>query len=137
MMVFVRVPVLQWCLSCSAIQPRTQSVRSVEPFGLEDSIVGCWDTCCGHHQPHKKLGASASGEASFHERILDKKDDDSETKTTAAKDDETPWATSYYEAPSHVRQKRVDKITGKTNFITTFFICPVGVGRSRFMAASI
>ena len=58
--------------------------------------------------------------------------DDDETKAKL-----TPWATSYFVAPAHVRQKRVDKDTGKTNFMTTFFICPVGVGKSRFMAASV
>ena len=47
------------------------------------------------------------------------------------------WASSNFHAPIHLQLKRVDKTTGSTNFISTFYICPVGVGRSRFMAATI
>lgn len=48
--------------------------------------------------------------------------------------DGRPWATSYFYAPFHLRLKRVSKETGTSKFISTFYVCPVGVGRSRFMA---
>ncbi|KAL3940845.1 MAG: hypothetical protein SGBAC_004695 [Bacillariaceae sp.] len=51
------------------------------------------------------------------------------------KDDKELWASSYFHAPFHLQLKRVDSNTGSTNFVSTFYICPVGVGRTRFMAA--
>jgi hypothetical protein len=45
------------------------------------------------------------------------------------------WASSFFHAPFHLQLKRVDKETGSTNFVSTFYICPVGVGRTRLMAA--
>jgi phenylpropionate dioxygenase-like ring-hydroxylating dioxygenase large terminal subunit len=51
--------------------------------------------------------------------------------------EESPWATTYFEAPYHLQMKRVDKKTNKTNFITTFYICPTGVGRTRFMGGAL
>jgi phenylpropionate dioxygenase-like ring-hydroxylating dioxygenase large terminal subunit len=48
----------------------------------------------------------------------------------------TPIATSLIQLPNHVQLKRVNPETNTTNFVTAFFICPVGVGRSRFMSAS-
>lgn len=50
---------------------------------------------------------------------------------------ETPWATTYFEAPFHLQMKRVDRTTNRTKFITTFYICPVGVGRARFMGGAL
>lgn len=47
------------------------------------------------------------------------------------------WASSYFHAPFHLQLKRIEKATGKTNFISIFYICPVGVGRARFMASTI
>lgn len=58
------------------------------------------------------------------------------TKTKKKKEDAPElWASSFFHAPIHVQLKRVDKNTGSTNFVSTFYICPVGVGRTRFMAA--
>jgi phenylpropionate dioxygenase-like ring-hydroxylating dioxygenase large terminal subunit len=48
----------------------------------------------------------------------------------------TPMATSLIQLPNHVQLKRVNPETNTTKFVTAFFICPVGVGRSRFMSAS-
>lgn len=48
-----------------------------------------------------------------------------------------PLATMEFHAPTHATLKRVDKNTGKTNFITTFYLCPVGVGRTRFMGGAL
>ena len=59
-----------------------------------------------------------------------RKDD---TKTAPA----TPWATFHFQAPVFVRMNRIDKETGESKFASLFYVCPVGVGRSRFMAASL
>ena len=58
------------------------------------------------------------------------------TAKTKSKDPATnsPWATFNFHAPTHVRMNRVDKETGETKFASLFYVCPVGVGRSRFMA---
>lgn len=56
-------------------------------------------------------------------------------KKKAKKDEKELWASSYFHAPIHLQLKRVDPETGSTNFVSTFYICPVGVGRTRFMAA--
>lgn len=50
-------------------------------------------------------------------------------------DKKEKWATSYFHAPFHLQLKRIDKSTGTTNFVSTFYVCPVGVGRARFMSA--
>ena len=47
-----------------------------------------------------------------------------------------PWATFHFHAPTFVRMNRVDKTTGETKFVSTFYVCPVGVGRSRFMSCA-
>jgi phenylpropionate dioxygenase-like ring-hydroxylating dioxygenase large terminal subunit len=47
----------------------------------------------------------------------------------------TPMATSLIQLPNHVQLKRVNPETNTTNFVSTFYVCPVGVGRSRFMSA--
>jgi len=49
----------------------------------------------------------------------------------------TLLATSFLQLPTHLQLKRVNAETNTTNFISTFYICPVGVGRSRFMSAGI
>lgn len=49
----------------------------------------------------------------------------------------TPWATTHFQAPSVVRMNRVNKETGEVKFVILFYICPVGVGRSRFMTANL
>jgi len=56
-------------------------------------------------------------------------------KKKNTKDTKELWASSYFRAPFHLQLKRVDPETGSTNFVSTFYICPVGVGRTRFMAA--
>lgn len=44
-------------------------------------------------------------------------------------------ATSSLCLPGHLQLKRVNKSTNSTSFVSTFYICPTGVGRTRFMAA--
>jgi hypothetical protein len=46
-------------------------------------------------------------------------------------------ATSTFTTPSHVVVARRNATTGSTNFLTAFWVCPVGTGRSRFMSCSI
>ena len=50
---------------------------------------------------------------------------------------ETPWATSSLTFPNHLQLKRVQKDTNSTSFVSAFYICPVGVGRSRLMSAGV
>jgi hypothetical protein len=59
------------------------------------------------------------------------------TSTSDSKQESTVSATSVFHAPNHVMLCRRDKETGRTGFMTAFWICPVGTGRSRFMAAAI
>jgi len=59
------------------------------------------------------------------------------TKKKKSADASTPWATSRFHAPTHVRLNRVDKETGAVKFASLFYVCPVGVGRSRFLSAGI
>mmetsp|Transcript_24402 Transcript_24402/g.67599 ORF Transcript_24402/g.67599 Transcript_24402/m.67599 type:complete len:573 (+) Transcript_24402:34-1752(+) len=53
------------------------------------------------------------------------------------KEEETPWATSSLFLPNHLQLKRVHKAANTSSFVSAFYICPVGVGRSRFMSAAI
>lgn len=46
-------------------------------------------------------------------------------------------ATSTFTAPTTVYMGRRDKETGETMFVTAFWICPTGTGRSRFMSAAV
>lgn len=46
-------------------------------------------------------------------------------------------STSTFYAPTTVYMGRRDKETGDTIFVTAFWICPTGTGRSRFMSAAI
>jgi phenylpropionate dioxygenase-like ring-hydroxylating dioxygenase large terminal subunit len=48
-----------------------------------------------------------------------------------------PVATSTFTAPNHVFMGRRNKETGETSFVTAFWICPTGTGRSRFMSAAV
>jgi phenylpropionate dioxygenase-like ring-hydroxylating dioxygenase large terminal subunit len=56
-------------------------------------------------------------------------------KSKGKQEPKSPWATFWFYAPTHVRMNRVNKETGETKLVTTFYVCPVGVGRSRFMSA--
>ncbi|KAL3941147.1 MAG: hypothetical protein SGARI_000697 [Bacillariaceae sp.] len=58
-------------------------------------------------------------------------------KTTKKDIESSPWATTRFEAPFHLQMRRLDKDTNSTNFVSSFYICPVGVGRCRFMAAGL
>lgn len=49
----------------------------------------------------------------------------------------SPMATSFLQAPYHYQAKRVTKDTQTTSFVAAFWICPVGVGRTRFMSAGV
>jgi len=55
-----------------------------------------------------------------------------ETKDIAVKE-----ATTTFVAPTTVYMGRRDPSTGETAFVTAFWICPVGSGKSRFMSSSI
>ena len=46
-------------------------------------------------------------------------------------------ATSTFAAPSCVYMGRRNKETGDTMFVTAFWVCPTGTGRSRFMSAAV
>jgi Pheophorbide a oxygenase len=50
---------------------------------------------------------------------------------------ETPWATTVFQAPFHLQMRRLSKSSNSTGFVSAFYICPVGVGRCRFMAAGL
>lgn len=58
-------------------------------------------------------------------------------KTKKKVNAETPWATTIFEAPFHLQMRRLDKKSNSTAFVSAFYICPVGVGRCRFMAAGL
>jgi len=60
---------------------------------------------------------------------------DSPKKNT--KEEKTKISTVTFTAPSHVMMGRRDADTDETSFITTFWVCPVGTGRSRFMSATL
>jgi phenylpropionate dioxygenase-like ring-hydroxylating dioxygenase large terminal subunit len=47
-----------------------------------------------------------------------------------------PVATSFLQLPGHLQLKRVSKTTNSTSFVSGFYICPTGVGRTRFMSAA-
>ena len=61
------------------------------------------------------------------------------TKPSKSKKKKSPAliATSHLYAPNHLQLKRVNAETGTTNFVAAFYICPVGVGRTRFMSAAL
>lgn len=65
---------------------------------------------------------------------LDPKRKNSKSKKSM---DSATWATFHFHAPTHVRMNRIDKETGKSTFVFFFYVCPVGVGRSRFMAGGL
>jgi len=46
-------------------------------------------------------------------------------------------ATSTYTAPSLISLGRRENSTSPSNFVTAFWVCPVGAGRSRFMSAAV
>ena len=46
-------------------------------------------------------------------------------------------STTTFVAPNLIYMGRRDPSTGETSFLTAFWICPVGVGRSRFLSASV
>jgi len=66
----------------------------------------------------------------------DKKARKRDTKKKSAK--QSPkLATSTYTAPSLISLGRRENSTSPSNFVTAFWICPVGAGRSRFMSAAV
>ena len=58
------------------------------------------------------------------------------TKVQSKQDDPPLTATQQLTLPHHLQLRRVKK-NGSTDFVSTFYICPVGVGRCRFMAAGV
>eukprot|EP00957_Ditylum_brightwellii_P034667 2627964-Ditylum_brightwellii.AAC.1 len=52
-------------------------------------------------------------------------------------DASTPWATSCFHIPTHIRLNRVDEETGVVKFASLFYVCLVGVGRNRFLSSGI
>lgn len=63
--------------------------------------------------------------------------DTGKTKKNTSKETERPWATTSFHAPFHVQMRRIPKDSNTTSFVSAFYICPVGVGRTRFMAAGL
>lgn len=61
------------------------------------------------------------------------------SKKTKTKSDEAPpkLATTTFVAPSLIYMGRRDNSTATSNFLTAFWVTPVGTGRSRFMSAAI
>ena len=53
------------------------------------------------------------------------------------KNDTPKLATTTFMAPSVITLARRDSINATSQFITAFWICPVGTGKSRFMSAAI
>ena len=60
---------------------------------------------------------------------------DKKKKKKKEKDQVPPTATSSLQLPTHLQLKRIDKATNSTSFVSGFYICPTGVGRTRFMSA--
>mmetsp|Transcript_2608 Transcript_2608/g.3918 ORF Transcript_2608/g.3918 Transcript_2608/m.3918 type:complete len:623 (-) Transcript_2608:170-2038(-) len=61
----------------------------------------------------------------------------SKRKRKKSKTATDPWATTHFQAPTYVQLNRVDKESGETKSLTLFYVCPVGVGRSRFMSQNL
>eukprot|EP00957_Ditylum_brightwellii_P170534 12981281-Ditylum_brightwellii.AAC.1 len=59
------------------------------------------------------------------------------TKRKKLDDASTPWATSCFHTLTHVRLNRVDKETDTVKCASLFYVCPVGVGRIRFLSSGI
>lgn len=53
------------------------------------------------------------------------------------KNDPPKLATTTFVAPSVITLGRRDNVTAASSFLTGFWICPVGTGKSRFMSAAI
>ena len=65
-------------------------------------------------------------------------DDSSKKKTKKVKEDSPPKiATTTYVAPSLIYMGRRDNSTATSNFLTTFYVSPVGTGKSRFLSAAV
>ena len=60
-----------------------------------------------------------------------------DTKKGSSKQQPTKLATSTYTAPSLISLGRRTNSTSPSNFVTAFWVCPVGAGRSRFMSAAV
>ena len=56
---------------------------------------------------------------------------------TTALTEPAKLATTTFMAPSVIALGRRDNITAPSAFITGFWVCPVGTGKSRFMSAAI
>ncbi len=54
----------------------------------------------------------------------------------SVEEDKVRIATTTLNAPNLVYMARRNKTSGETAFVTCFFICPVGLGRSRFLSCS-
>jgi len=71
--------------------------------------------------------------------IPSKAGEDTKAQKKTKQDEETvvPIATSKFQAPCYVESCRRDPGSGDTKFVSSFWICPTGVGRSRFMSSTI
>lgn len=71
--------------------------------------------------------------------VSTEKDDNASTKKKKKKKDEAPpkLATTTFVAPSLIYMGRRDNSTATSNFLTAFWVSPVGTGRSRFMSAAV
>ncbi|KAL7494522.1 hypothetical protein ACHAWT_007627 [Skeletonema menzelii] len=66
------------------------------------------------------------------------KDNSSKKKKKKKKDELPPkLATTTFVAPSLIYMGRRDNSTATSNFLTAFWVSPVGTGRSRFMSAAV
>jgi len=59
------------------------------------------------------------------------------SKNTKKNKHEDTLATFTFHAPTFISMKRVNQVTNATKFASVFYVCPVGVGRSRFMAGGM
>eukprot|EP00985_Skeletonema_marinoi_P008453 scaffold3845_cov109-Skeletonema_marinoi.AAC.2 len=70
-------------------------------------------------------------------RSLDAKGNATKNKKKKTVEQPTKLATSTFVAPSLIYLGRRDNSTATSNFLTAFWVCPVGTGRSRFMSAAV
>lgn len=77
--------------------------------------------------------------ARYNREVRSLDDGGSTTKKNKKKTDEAPpkLATTTFVAPSLIYMGRRDNTTSTSNFLTAFWVCPVGTGRSRFMTAAV
>lgn len=77
---------------------------------------------------------------SYHTKIMNQlknkkqKEKKKEKSSSSNNNNNVKIATTTFYAPNVVVMARRDPMTNDTNFVSTFYICPVGTGKSRFMS---